>query len=219
MKLKLFLLLFVAAFTFNVRAQSGFPFDNEVREFKKVDSLNNTKPGGILFIGSSSIRLWDDLEQRFAGKPIVKRGLGGSQLSQWVQYYAPFVVYPYKPKKIFLYAGENDIAAGKTAKEVTADFETFWKMLSDNLPKAEIYFMAIKPSPSRAKFYGEVNTANQLIKESIKVKRRTHYLDVATVILNEKTGQPDSSLFKSDLLHLNSKGYDKWQQAIEKDVK
>lgn len=156
MKLKLFLLLFIAAFTFNASAQSGFPFDNEVREFKKIDSLNNTKPGGILFIGSSSIRLWADLEQRFKDKPIVKRGLGGSQLWQWVQYYAPFVVYPYKPKKIFLYAGENDIAAGKTGKEVAASFETFWKMLSDNLPKTEIYFMAIKPSPSRMKFFDTV---------------------------------------------------------------
>ncbi|RVU00057.1 hypothetical protein EOD41_13940 [Mucilaginibacter limnophilus] len=219
MKLKLFLLLFLVVSATQLKAQTGFPFDNEVREFKHADSLNMPKPGGILFIGSSSIRLWSDLEQRFVGKPIIKRGLGGSQLWQWVKYYTPYVVYPYQPEKIFLYAGENDIADGRSGKQVAEDFENFWKLVSTKLPHTEFYFLAIKPSPSRAKFFSEVNTANSLIKESIKGKRRTHFIDVASVILDEKTGQPDSSLFKQDMLHLNTKGYDKWQRVIEKYIK
>src|SRR5882757_9474924 len=105
MKLKLFLFLIGCAFTANVFAQQGFPFDNEIRAFKHQDSISFPKPGGILFIGSSSIRLWDDLEQRFAGKPIIKRGVGGSQLEQLVDYYTPYILFPYQPRKIFIYAG------------------------------------------------------------------------------------------------------------------
>src|SRR5690349_1230621 len=114
MKIKLTLLLLLSAFVLRTQAQTNFPFANEVKEFKLKDSLSFPKPGGILFIGSSSIRLWDDLEQRFAGKPIIKRGLGGTEIWQWVQYYMPYVAYPYKPKKVFIYAGENDIASGKS---------------------------------------------------------------------------------------------------------
>jgi hypothetical protein len=99
------------------------------RDFKHQDTLNFPKPGGFLFIGSSSIRLWADLEQRFSAAPIIKRGVGGSELSQWVAYYAPDLIYPYKPAKIYVYAGDNDIAAGKPAKNVAADFAKLWGMI------------------------------------------------------------------------------------------
>src|SRR4051812_38752862 len=104
MRSKSLLILFLSAFLLQAKAQTGFPFANDVRKFKHLDSLNFPKPGGILFIGSSSITLWDDLEQRFATKPVIKRGLGGSLLTQWVQYFTPYVVIPYQPKKIFIYA-------------------------------------------------------------------------------------------------------------------
>ena len=219
MKIKFLLLIITAAFAFKAKAQTGFPFDKEVRDFKHADSLNMPAPGGILFIGSSSIRMWSDLEQRFAGKNIVRRGLGGSQLWQWVQYYAPYVVYPYKPSKIFLYAGENDIASGKTPEAVAASFETFWQMLRDSVPQAEIYYLGIKPSPSRARFAAQVEKANVLVKASIANKPHTHYINVSDVIMNKATGQADSSLFRSDYLHLNSKGYDRWQQVLQPYIK
>src|ERR1700712_4295861 len=128
--MKLKLTFFLAAFFFatHVFAQRGFPFDNEIREFKHQDSLHFPKPNGILFIGSSSIRLWADLEQRFAGKPIIRRGVGGCELSQLVKYYTPYILFPYHPRKIFIYAGENDIAANKTADSVFANFKTLWSM-------------------------------------------------------------------------------------------
>jgi hypothetical protein len=220
MKLKLLLLLILAFGAGDrVIAQQGFPFDNEIREFKHQDSISFPPKNGILFIGSSSIRLWSDLEQRFADKPIIKRGVGGCQLSQFVDYYTPYIVFPYHPRKIFVYAGENDIAAGKSAEFVADEFKKLWEMIHKQLPETEIYFMSIKPSPSCAKYFEEVDKANKLVKDFVVNKPKSTYIDVGTIILKNNSSIPDSSLFKSDYLHLNSKGYDKWQTILEPYVK
>ena len=219
MKIKLFLLFIGFTFSTQVFAQQGFPFANEIHEFKRQDSLNFPKKDGILFIGSSSIRKWTDLEQRFASEPIIRRGIGGCELWQIVDYYTPYILFPYHPRKIFIYAGENDIAAGKTAQFVADNFTKLWTMINQQLPSAEIYFMAIKPSPSRAKYFTEIDKANALIKVYLAGKPKSHFIDVATVIYKPGTIVPDSSLFQSDYLHLNSKGYDKWQQVLQPYVK
>lgn len=215
MKLRLFLLLIGTAFTANVFAQQGFPFDNEIRAFKHQDSVSFPKKDGILFIGSSSIRLWADLEQRFAGKPIIKRGVGGSTIEQLTDYYTPYILFPYHPRKIFVYAGENDIAADKSGQFVAGEFAKLWEIIHSKLPKAEIYYMSIKPSPVRAKYYAEVYKANQLIKAYLKDKPKSHYVDLVPAIYKPGTTQPDSSLFKGDYLHLNPKGYDKWEKVLK----
>jgi hypothetical protein len=219
MKFRLLLFLISCFFTANVFAQQGFPFADEIRAFKHQDSLNFPKPDGILFIGSSSIRLWDDLEQRFAGKPIIKRGVGGSQLNQLVDYFTPFILFPYHPRKIFIYAGENDIADGKSARFVADEFAKLWTMIHQQLPRTRIYFMSIKPSPVRAKHYADVAQANALIKTYLKNKPQSHYIDLVTVINKPGTNSPDSSLFKPDYLHLNPRGYDKWQSVLKPMVK
>ena len=219
MKSKLILLFIAICIGNGLRAQTGFPFDNEIRAFKHQDSLKFPPKNGILFIGSSSIRKWTDLEQRFANKPIIRRGVGGCELWQVVDYYTPYILFPYQPRKIFIYAGENDIAAGKTGKFVFDEFQKLWEMINKKLPGATIYFMSIKPSPSRAKFINEVVIANNLIKNYMNNKPNSTYIDVSTVILKRNTAVSDSSLFESDLLHLNSKGYDKWQAVLEPYVK
>ena len=104
MKLKLTLLFIAFIFGTKVFAQNGFPFDNEIQAFKQQDSLSFPKTDGILFIGSSSIRKWTDLEERFSGKPIIRRGVGGCELSQLGKYYTPYILFPYHPRKIFIYA-------------------------------------------------------------------------------------------------------------------
>jgi hypothetical protein len=219
MKLKVMLGLALMLMSSGLRAQQGFPFDNEIRAFKHQDSLHFPKPDGILFIGSSSIRLWDDLEQRFPNEPIIKRGVGGSELSQLVDYFTPYILFPYHPRKIFIYAGENDIAAGKSAQNVTENFIKLWKLIRSKLPDAKIYFMSIKPSPSRKKYFAVVSQANKMIRKFLYKKPHGRYIDLSTVILNVKTGQPDSSLFKPDYLHLNTMGYDRWQRVLKPFVK
>ena len=219
MKTKLGLIFLFIVFGVKIFAQQGFPFDNEIRAFKHKDSLNFPKPDGILFIGSSSIRKWTDLTQRFPDAPIIQRGVGGCELNQLVDFYTPYILFPYHPRKVFVYAGENDIAAGKSAESVSSEFARLWLMIRQQLPSAEIYFMSIKPSPCRAKYFAENDKANAMVKSFLANKPKSHYIDVATVIYKPGTTRPDSSLFQGDYLHLNSKGYDKWQTVLQPYVK
>lgn len=219
MKLKLLLCALMITATISADAQTGFPFDNEIREFTHQDSLKFPPKDGILFIGSSSIRKWTDLEQRFSALPIIRRGVGGCKLEQVVAYFTPYILFPYQPKKVFVYAGENDIAEGKSGAFVAEEFTKLWRMLAEKLPHAEIYFMSVKPSPSRAKFFPEMEIANTRVKAFLADKKKGHYIDVASGILNPATKQPDGSLFESDMLHLNKSGYDKWQAALAPYVK
>lgn len=216
MRIKL-LFIFLLAFAIgeNGNAQKGFPFDNEIRAFKHQDSISAPPKNGILFIGSSSIRKWTDLEKRFAGKPIIRRGVGGCELWQIVDYYTPYILFPYHPRKIFIYAGENDIAAGKSGQFVADEFKKLWAMIHSKLPEAQIYFMAVKPSPSRAKYFNEVVIADKQVKDYLANKPNSTFIDVATVIYKENSTVPDSSIFEADYLHLNSKGYDRWQKVLE----
>jgi hypothetical protein len=219
MKIKLLFLFLLTGFSVKAFAQSGFPFDNEIRDFKHQDSLNFPKPNGILFIGSSSIRKWTDLQQRFPDKNIIRRGVGGCEISQVVKYYTPYILFPYHPAKIFIYAGENDIAAGESADSVFTNLKVLWTMIHEKLPNAKIYYLSIKPSPSRAKFLPEVIKANKLISNYLHNKPKSKFLDMNTVLYKPGTTDPDTSLFESDMLHLNSKGYDRWQKVLEPYVK
>src|SRR6185312_6681015 len=195
MKIKFVLLFLLAGFSIKSFAQSGFPFDNEIRDFKHQDSVSFPKPDGILFIGSSSIRKWDDLEQRFAGKNIIKRGVGGCELSQLVKYYTPYILFPYHPSKIFIYAGENDLNAGESADSVLTNLKSLWTMIHTDLPDAKIYFLSIKPAPSRIAILEDELKANEMIISYLKDKPNTMYLDVSSVINKSGTNQPDPSLF------------------------
>jgi hypothetical protein len=216
MKLKLFLLIVLSIVSLHTFAQSGFPYDNEIRAFKHQDSLKFPKPNGILFIGSSSIRKWTDLEQRFADKPIIRRGVGGCELSQLVKYYTPYILFPYHPRKIFIYAGENDIADGnKPADSVYASFKTLWVMIRKKLPNAKIYYLSAKYAPVRAKFRPEVDKANAMVKKYLAGKPNSLYINMNPSIFKRGTMRPDSSLFENDYLHLNSKGYDRWQKVLK----
>jgi hypothetical protein len=215
MKVKLILFFLLLAFARQSFAQQDFPFANEIRVFKHQDSLSFPKPDGILFIGSSSIRKWTDLEQRFRGEPIIRRGVGGCELWQIVDYYTPYILFPYHPRKIFIYAGENDIAAGKSATFIADEFTKLYLMIREKLPMAEIYFMSIKPSPSRVRYFTEVYKANALVKAYLSDKPKSHYIDLVDAIDKPGTTAPDSSLFQGDYLHLNSKGYDKWQKVLQ----
>ncbi|TSD62678.1 hypothetical protein FFF34_019290 [Inquilinus sp. KBS0705] len=216
-KLLIFFVLAIAGIT--AKAQQGFPFDNEIRDFKHQDSISFPPKDAILFIGSSSIRKWTDLEQRFSGVPIIRRGVGGCTLEQLVDFYTPYILFPYHPRKIFVYAGDNDIAAGKTGTFVAEEFVKLWDMIHKQLPNADVYFMAVKPSNSRLKYIPEVNTANKLVAAFLAKTKKGHYVDLASVVLDANTHLPDNTLFEGDQLHLNSKGYDKWQAVLQPLVK
>lgn len=208
--------LFFIAFIAKTYAQhkEAYPFENEIIAFKEADSLNRPAKGGILFIGSSSIRLWDDLEQRFPNKSIIKRGVGGCELSHFPAYYMDAIVYPYEASKIFIYAGENDINNGKSANQVFESFKQLWRLIRIKQPETPIYFLSIKFSNSRIKGFEEVKKANLKIQKFLNRKKNSTYIDVASPLFGAD-GKPDDTLFKEDKLHLNAQGYDRWQNVLQ----
>lgn len=194
---------------------SNMPYGYQVEQFVKQDNASRPMMAGNLFIGSSSIEYWQGLENAFPGKNILKRGIAGSTLKQSLNYFMPYILYPYRPNKIFIYNGENDIAGGATGESVAKDFETYFNNIRKYLPVSTINFMSIKSSPARAGFTAEFTKANDLIKTFLAKQQNAAYIDINSVLL-DTNGQPNPANYGPDQLHLNSTGYQLWREILVK---
>lgn len=173
--------------------------------FTKADAAQPPAKDGVVFVGSSTIVKWTTLEKDFPGLPIIKRGFGGSLLSDSV-FYADRIVIPYAPRTVVVYAGENDLQAGSTAAEVHAQFRAFIAKVHAALPQTRIVFVGMKPSPSRAKIHDKVKAANALIAGDCAKDARLRFVDIWNAMLDAQGGlRPE--IFIADQLHLNAAGY------------
>lgn len=188
-------------------------YEPAIRVFEAGDKTNPPPKNAVLFIGSSSIRLWTNAPAQFPEHRIINRGFGGSHLSDSVEF-AERIVIPCRPKLVVLYAGDNDLAAGKSPADVLAAFKEFVAKVRTALPQTTIAFIAIKPSPSREKLLPQCREANGLIREFIATDNRLTYLDVFTPML-DADGQPRGELFVKDRLHLNAEGYKLWAGIVK----
>ena len=191
------------------------PFWDEIQAFKKEDSIHPPAKGPILFVGSSSFNFWKSVQQDFPGYRIINRGFGGSSLPDVIRYQDD-IIFPYKPKQIVIYCGENDLAASDTvsADLVVTRFKQLFTSIRQKLPKASIVFVSIKPSPSRQHLMPKMLDANVKIRSFLQQQRNTAFIDVYHKMLNED-GTPKGELFIEDNLHMNSKGYSIWQKSIK----
>jgi lysophospholipase L1-like esterase len=198
-----------------INAVSAQSYADEMAVFKKEDSLWFPSPHQILFIGSSSFRLLRDTATLFPGYKILNRAFGGSTLED-VIYRRYETIYPYQPKQIVLYCGENDLAYSDT---VTVDmvvkrFKTLFQLIRAKYPAVPFVFVSIKPSPSRIHLINKVKEANQMIQAFLKSKPNTGFVNVFNAML-KADGAPDETLFRDDMLHLNPKGYAIWKTMIQ----
>lgn len=184
----------------------------DIDRFTAADATHPPASQAVLFIGSSTIRKWTSLAKDFPNVPVINRGFGGSELSDSV-FYADRIVIPYQPRLVVVYAGDNDLARGKTPEGVHADFRAFCAKIHAALPQTRILFVAIKPSPSREKLKGKVVAANALIAADCRKDKRLGYADVYTPMLDAKGGMRPE-LFVQDMLHMNDAGYALWTRVI-----
>lgn len=187
-------------------------FEKEIAQFEAAERAHPPSPGGVLFLGSSSIRMWHDVQRDFPGVDVLNRGFGGSAFAD-VLYFAPRIVLPARPRLIVLYVGDNDLAAGRTPEQVAADFATFVAFVRQTLPQSRVAFVSIKPSPSRWALVGAMRRANALIAEQIARDGATQYVDVFTPMLGSD-GRPIPSLFLADSLHMTHAGYAIWRTQL-----
>jgi lysophospholipase L1-like esterase len=187
-------------------------WESAIQAFEAADKTNPPPARAVLFIGSSSIRLWTNLTQVFPEHRIINRGFGGSHLADSVAF-ADRIVIPYQPRLILLYAGDNDIAAGKTPERVLADFKTLVQKVRAALPDTRIAYLSIKPSPARRQYVELMRQANRRIADHARTDERLAYIDLFTLMLDAQ-GEPREELFIQDGLHLNDKGYELWASIV-----
>jgi lysophospholipase L1-like esterase len=188
-------------------------WDASFAAFAEEDRLHAPKPGGVLFVGSSSIRMWSDLETDFKSLPVVvKRGFGGSRMLDCATHLQKLVT-PYKPKVVLVYAGDNDLAEGLTPQDVLKSFSNFVEGVRDSLPDTRIVYISIKPSPSRTQLLPQIRETNAMIQSYTQSVANAAYIDIFTPMMNA-SGKPRGELFREDDLHLNASGYALWRTII-----
>jgi len=214
MKKVFIFLVFFQFLVAQIFAQHKPAFWDDVQTIKKYDKMFQPPIHPVLFVGSSSIRKWDDLMQVFAKYNALNRGIGGAVTND-ITFYLKDIVFPYQPRQIVLYVGENDLPDEKTtADSVLKRTVRLYKSIKATLPNVPIVYISIKPSPSREKYKEKAVAANALIKNFLANEHNTKYIDVYSLMLT-KEGKMRPELFVGDMLHMNATGYAIWRKAVE----
>lgn len=192
-------------------------WEKQIRAFEKRERKQPPRRRGVVFAGSSTIRLWRRIDDDMAPLPVVQRGFGGAKVND-VIHYLDRLITPHAPRMVVLYIGSNDLLdfggnRPKSADEMRSLYETLLTRLHERLPDATIVVLSTFPSPlnaKRAALIGEVNEAVRQIAES------TDWLEVVdgNAVLESSDGTPNRSLFLLDRVHLNKRGYAKWAQIL-----
>lgn len=185
-----------------------------VAEFTEQDRAAPAARGGVVFIGSSSIRLWTSLAADMAPIPVLNRGFGGSKLFDAI-YYADQLVSVHEPALVVVFSGTNDLAGehAKSAEEVRDLFRQLVARLRSADEDLTICYIAITPTLARAEHMGAVREANRLIRIECDADSRLEFVD-PSVDLVDANGQPDPRWFREDRLHLDEQGYEVWTRHV-----
>ncbi len=220
MKLRFLIFLPIVLFAFFLQAQqtkkSIKQWEPEIRAFELADKTNPPPSDAVLFIGSSSFRIWKNTAADFPEYNVINRGFGGSQIFE-INYYFSRIVKPYRPKTIVFYAGDNDLGT-KAPEDVFRDFKTFAEKTHWAFPQTKILFLSIKPSIARWKNKEKIIRTNRLVETFARDHDYIHYIDIFTPML-DKDGGPRPELFLKDGLHMNRQGYEIWIAALKPALK
>jgi len=190
------------------KAQTNHNFTRWAKEIAVYEMMDRTNPppkGAVLFVGSSTIRLWKTLAQDFPGHQVINRGFGGSQIVD-AAHFADQIIFPYEPRAIFLRAGGNDLWSGKSAEQVFTEFKEFVTKVHAKLPETEIAFISWCPTVARWKQANKEKTLNTLVRDYAQQTPRVKYIETYSMSLGSD-GQPRPELFVADKLHFNAEGY------------
>src|SRR5262245_49497959 len=189
-------------------------WEKEIAALEKKQVESPPEKGGIVFAGSSTIRLWD-LTTAFP--KATNSGFGGSEIRD-VTHFADRIILRHEPRAVVFYAGDNDIKSGRSAEQVHEDFEAFVKTVHKRLPKTKVFFISVKPSIARWSLFDVQTKANDLVKQFCARDERLGYIDVVSAMIG-KDGKPEPELFVKDGLHLSPKGYAILSEAVKKAQK
>jgi lysophospholipase L1-like esterase len=199
-------LAFVFFITLAARAdEQSVKWEKDIAAFEAKDKESPPPKHAVLFIGSSSIRLWKTLAEDFPKQQVINRGFGGSQIRDSL-HFADRIVFPYEPRLIVMFVGGNDLNAKRTPQQVVDDFKAFVAKVREKLPDTLIDYISIPPAPVRWSQHEQIVEANNLISDFIKTDPKLKFIDIYSKELGDD-GKPREELFKPDRLHPNEKGY------------
>lgn len=204
-------ILFAIAFSLAHAEPTKSPWESSIAAFEATDQKSPPPADPILFVGSSTIRMWN-VKKFFPVLTTLNRGFGGSAFAD-LSLFFDRVVLPYKPRIAVVYSGDNDIASGKTPEQVAADYAAFHAKFRAAFPETPVVFLAIKPSIARWALYDKMKEANKLIAEQHKADTHFTALDLGPLMMGED-GKPRTELFIKDGLHLSDAGYKLWSEEL-----
>jgi lysophospholipase L1-like esterase len=191
-------------------------FESEIQALEAQEAAHPLPAAPIVFVGSSSFRLWKDLSDALAGFPVVNHGFGGSHLSD-IRHFLDRLVLRHHPSRVVMYAGDNDLAAGKSPETVLADFQSLVTEIRKELGPVPVDFVTIKPSPSRLALLHDQKRANRLVTDYCASAPGLSVIDIWTPMI-DRQGAPREELFQSDRLHLNAEGYRIWTDVFRRHL-
>jgi lysophospholipase L1-like esterase len=193
------------------------PFEIVIRNYEQKDKINPPPEGALLFIGSSSIRRWYNLENDMKGIEVINRGFGGSTASDVLRYIHR-IVLPYNPSKIIYYEGDNDIARGISPQNFIDSTRKFIQIVRKQLPETKIYLLSVKPCPQRIHIWDTNANANRMLEELAENTQKVYFIDVASAMF-DKRGKLKQDIFVADGVHMNDMGYEIWTKLIRQKLK
>jgi lysophospholipase L1-like esterase len=180
--------------------------------FATSDRARAPASGGVVFVGSSTIEFWSDLETQFSSFHALRRGLAGATMADCTRY-VDRLILPSAPRLVVVYAGDNDLAAGTTPERIVADFTEMVDRVHRDLPSVRFVFVSIKPSPAREALMPAMKRTNALMASYVATDRRLDFVDVYDAMLDGDQ-RPRRELFRADGLHMKSDGYALWHDRI-----
>ncbi len=217
-------LLYISIFTLGLlvscnitdkyQKQSAENWNKDILNFEQLDKNEKDPDNGILFAGSSSIRLWSTLKEDVSPYPVIQRGFGGSKFSD-LAVYAKDIIYPHEFRALVIFEA-NDITgdvSDKSPQEVAKLFRYIVRTVRIKYPAKPVFVIEITPTPSRWHVWPKIRQANQLLKEVCRKMPSTYFIETSSAYLN-KDGEPRSELFIRDRLHQNHDGYKIWGNLV-----
>lgn len=211
-KIKLLSLLLLVSFGLTAQGNDPKKWEETISNFETQDEVNPPGKGLVLFTGSSSIAMWKDVAEYFPEYDVLNRGFGGSEFSDLL-YYTDRIVYPYAPSKIFIYEGDNDLAAGESQESILKEAKSLREEIKAHLPNTPVIFIAAKPSVSRWHLKEKYESLNAALAEYAAENELTEFADIWTPMM-KANGEVDETLFLEDELHMNAKGYAIWKKVL-----
>lgn len=191
-------------------------FDEDIEKFIDQDRISPPPKNEFLFIGSSSIRLWDTLDEDMRPLKVINRGFGGAH-TKHINRHKDKIVFPYQPKAIIFFCGTNDINGWNSPEVVFSEFVSFYSSVRDKLPKTMVFAIGIQPSPSRIDQRSRQLEWNKAVSDLAKVEKKLVFIDVSPPMLSEDN-MPRAELYTDDMLHMNKSGYKIWAKLVRENL-